>query len=728
MKKNLSSKLFISLAMMAAIIIAIVASSLAWYSVRGVDSVNTRAVLLEPHTSSSMAIDTDVTENYFRYMGQTGTEYEGYDAPYYLVYSPFVVDVSNIEADTTGPYFTYRLTDLSHVSFILSGAQPQDISEQEAWDNFSMELRPVTYDEEAAEYVESGDIYRSENGYFRHVTDKSLLSFADEHTQVFNLYIYFQGDVGMRLLHQTQDDIEAKYSFDYSDEQYMFATFTLSAMFDLQNMHRLTLSSNGYNQDRANPAQGDPYSAINRADSYQYVFSSTGFNLLDAQGGAHEWPIAEFLQDANAVDYAYYFVDWASREYDSDEETWRYKIYREQAVGSIADLATQPLRETSVYLYALAGESNVLTFDLDNDEENPTCYMRPQGNFYENAASASYDAQTQKITVTNPTITYDSGTEACGEESRVTFSLDAPTKEGFFFVGWSRTAEPTYTDGVLNDAFGGHAISISEDTTLYAVWKELVYLDLYVPLTWGTGYATIGNISITYGGQTYTPDANGHMRIQAEKGTSAYRTVQYYDVTATATIGGTQRSLTLKHWSYYHGASDTWYPLSTGSTFIMNEETTVVAVWNERKTYSFNVDLYQHWEPGVLEYSVTGQLKVNNAVNEDGYTVTFNGSKTGTFVGSSSSNIVVANIPEGMRLSTIFAGDPDPKSASGGYLASSYDFAKWSAEVNEWKGSSLEASLSKKIDSVATIAKSTAVDDAFIAMLNDSILYAFFER
>ena len=82
------------------------------------------------------------------------------------------------------------------------------------------------------------------------------------------------------------------------------------------------------------------------------------------------------------------------------------------------------------------------------------------------------------IDLRNPgfTITFDSngGSEvaAVTVESGHTVTKPAdPTKEGYTFVGWSKSSTATTAS-----YFSGDIISFTENTTLYAVWKVNIYL------------------------------------------------------------------------------------------------------------------------------------------------------------------------------------------------------------------------------------------------------------
>jgi hypothetical protein len=411
-------------------------------------------------------------------------------------------------------------------------------------------------------------------------------------------------------------------------------------------------------------------------------------------------------------------MDWAAKEYNEKKLDYDYLIYREtSSISDIYKLSTRPLRDKSVTLYALVGRSPVLTLNLENEQSDVECFMRPTSNYYQKA-TANYNYTTQTITITNPTI-------VDGEvQNVVTDTIAAPQKDGFFFVGWSSSETPSYTNGELNDAFNNTGISIDQDTTLYAVYKEKAYVDLTIPTTWGNNYARLTNISVTKGGNAITT-SNGVASIFAEKNTDAYDSLKSYSATATATIGTETRALTLKGWTYNNG--NEWVMLSSTNTFALGTNTTLYAVWNERKTYTLQLDLYSSWEPplSTITYSVTGRITLNAVNVAEGYNVRFNGNSSGTFTGSSGNNVTITNIPEGISLNNIVTNEPTPSSATGVYIASLYSFAKWSNSTNE----TTDVLLRTMINDAPTFNLSSNVaSDSTFANLTNNTIFAFYER
>ena len=123
-------------------------------------------------------------------------------------------------------------------------------------------------------------------------------------------------------------------------------------------------------------------------------------------------------------------------------------------------------------------------------------------------------------------------------------------------------------------------------------------------------------------------------------------------------------------------------------------------------------------------------MTVNSPVAEVGYTVLYNnGVSTGSntsFGSKSQTSVTIANVPEGMKIST-FLNDPSPVAGADTTLGSYniYDFVKWSSSDNNF-GSKL---LDNGVEDAVEISKSTAVNDALYGSLNNShTIYAIYKR
>ena len=545
-----------------------------------------------------------------------------------------------------------------------------------------------------------------------------MLSFDVDTEQYLSLDIYFQGDVAINLLATTHDDIDKKYQFDYSDEMYMFSTFTLASVFNLETLPNLSFKSDGYNAD-------DSYNPIYKSQSLQFTVPSTGFNLKNGEGIAADWPIAEFYS-SNEIDYSYYFIDWASREYDEEGSKWEFYIYRQTSTSDdVYTLSLRPLRKPEDQLTAVVGESKALNLEYNNESDDETFYIRPSSTYYATTGKATYNYDTQTITIINPTVV-DNAVVMC--DSNV---IEPPEKEGYFFVGWSADEEPTYTNGVLNDAFNHLDMVLTEDTTLYAIYKQLVYVNLDIPKTWGENYANIDNMKIIFNEEEILPTNTsqyGRLTLKAEKGTSALDTLSLYGATARANIGNADvRALSLKGWAYQNG--DEWVMLNSNSDFILSDEITFRPIWNERKTYTLIIDLHSRWKPVTssigIQYSTSNKITINNCIVVDEYTIKFNGNTTGSYIGTENSEIItLSNIPEGIKYNQIGIDSPTCQSAEGGYVASMYDFKKWGLGNNNSTGKTLD----KMISDSTTFSLNQVVNDTTIATMTNNTIYVFFDR
>ena len=705
---------------MAGIAVAILTCTFAWFSSNNVTVKANSATFIAAPMSTFVISATAPDANYSRYMGETGLQYEGEDSPYHIEYNPFVVNVSMITADI-GRYFTYELMPTSCVIPAVSALETHYMTEDELWNNFSMELHPLDIDPVTGYMSDSGVIYRSENGYFRNIATNEFLLLNDEELY-FDLYIIFQGDVPYQILQTTMLDLDEEYMFDFCDEKYMFANFYLQALFNLEPMHTLTFRDCGYDKDDSYSEIGSPYVALHNEPIY---FS--GMSMYAGDGTLQFWPTAE-LRNGNTAEIAteYYFIDWADVEFNESTNSRQYYIYRSESTTSgIYTLAVRPLREDSESLYAIWGESPKVTLNYNYEElEDVEIYLRKDSGYYTSAGYLSFNYNTKGISVNNPVV----NAPDAGATIRTT-GYGAPAREGYIFEGWSATPEASYSSsGDLNDVFDDDGeYYTDEDVTLYGVWKQVFNVTISFETAWGN-YATINNIVLTKGTTNYHI-SGGTFTLKLERGKGLYDLLSGYTATGVANLSGnTTRNLTLEGFYYWNGSSYT--KLSSSYNLTLNEDTTLYMRWNERKTYTVYIDLYQKWKAVLTNYSLTAKMSITSAKIIDTYVITYNGSTTGTFVGSSSSNLTIANIPEGCRLSDV-VNTPSADSATGGYIAALYDFDCFSILDNEWESSSTQA-LKNRVEeahnSTNKVETSSVFNDALIARLSANKIYVFFDR
>lgn len=179
--------------------------------------------------------------------------------------------------------------------------------------------------------------------------------------------------------------------------------------------------------------------------------------------------------------------------------------------------------------------------------------------------STGYDATCNheySITVTSPnasttsyTLSYDanggSGAPSAQTGSTTyTISSTVPTRSGYTFLGWSKSSSASSASYT-----GGDKITLSSNTTLYAVWKQ--------------NPTTVTTYKLSY-------DANGGSGApSAQTGSTTY-----YVSSTTPTRSG----YTFLGWSTSSSASSASY--TGGDKISISKNTTLYAVWKENPTTS----------------------------------------------------------------------------------------------------------------------------------------------
>ena len=159
----------------------------------------------------------------------------------------------------------------------------------------------------------------------------------------------------------------------------------------------------------------------------------------------------------------------------------------------------------------------------------------------------------------------------------------------------------------------------------------------------------------------------------------------------------------------------------------LGTNTTLYAVWNERKTYSITLDIYETLKVTALSLKSSdlyGSITVNNPLSVEYYTIRFNGNLTGTFKDSNQNGISVTNIPEGVTLSNIGLSNSSSsvklEDADSGFVERSLTFKQWEITDNNTNETSSQH------DGTA-VSLTTAICDTFLATLNNNTIYAFFK-
>lgn len=635
-------QILIVIGMSIALLFAGVTVSLAWYISQDKVEAN-QAMITSKDVEKLEVIVPEMSGDYDKYMGQTGLQYDGEDYPYTIVYTPVSIK-ANVAESVSSTYLKCYFTESTYIDFVLPTEPDYHLTKEEIANNFTMRMAEVVSDGGEG-YTETGTVYVYENGFFRDSVTGEIISLNDGQEHLFSLTIYFVGEAGLRELETTQEDIDDKYLFAFSDERFMFSEFYLYAMFEVGSMRYLQFNSKGYDEEyKVMSDDGITYTGTGIAG-----MSYTGGSLMDANGVEHDYPIPELFANGSTA-YNKYFMDWFYWAYDEEAGADKPRIYRENddVTNGVYSLQLSNIIENNATFHAKWANSMKITFDAnyENAPKLGETYVRPQSNYYKGAGYLEYNKDTKEISVYNP---------SQGQDVALINTIPAPTRDGYVFLGWATTPDATYDNAngtISTGAFNAgnqYKLAYGEDITLYAVWRESVKITIAVEDTWGDGYATLSNGKVTFYGSNVAV-SNGVAIIDALSGEDLFTQLKNITATATATINGTGevRELTLKGWADENGNL-----ITESSTYALTENLTIYPIWNERNTYTITIDLYQTWKVGV-EYYAQGSASVTNAIVIDGYKVLFNGQETIEFIADSGNeNIVITNIAEGIGLSGI---------------------------------------------------------------------------
>lgn len=622
--------------MSIALLFAGVTVSLAWYISQDKVEAN-QAMITSKDVEKLEVIVPEMSGDYDKYMGQTGLQYDGVDYPYTIVYTPVSIK-ANVAESVSSTYLKCYFTESTYIDFVLPTEPDYHLTKEEIANNFTMRMAEVVSDGGEG-YTETGTVYVYENGFFRDSVTGEIISLNDGQEHLFSLTIYFIGEAGLRELETTQEDIDDKYLFAFSDERFMFSEFYLYAMYEVGSMRYLQFNSKGYDEEyKVMSDDGITYTGTGIAG-----MSYTGGSLMDANGVEHDYPIPELFANGSTA-YNKYFMDWFYWAYDEEAGADKPRIYRENddVTNGVYSLQLLNIIENNATFHAKWANSMKITFDAnyENAPKLGETYVRPQSNYYKGAGYLEYNKDTKEISVYNP---------SQGQDVALINTIPAPTRDGYVFLGWATTPDATYDNAngtISTGAFNAgnqYKLVYGEDITLYAVWRESVKITIAVEDAWGDGYATLSNGKVTFYGSNVAV-SNGVAIIDALSGEDLFTQLKNITATAMATINvtGEVRELTLKGWADEKGNL-----ITESSTYALTENLTIYPVWNERNTYTITIDLYQTW----LSSDACGLASVSSAVILDGYKVLFNGQETIEFVGDENTNLVITNIAEGCSIS-----------------------------------------------------------------------------
>ena len=176
------------------------------------------------------------------------------------------------------------------------------------------------------------------------------------------------------------------------------------------------------------------------------------------------------------------------------------------------------------------------------------------------ASSASYSCGSSYIPTTNMTlyaVWYSNGS--------ATISSTKPTRSGYTFLGWS-----TNSSASSASYSSGSSISISSNTTLYAVWKKNPTTSYTVNYNANGGSVSPSSATVTAGNSVTLPTP------------SKTATITYNANGGSGAPSSQNVSLSCSGWSTSSTASSASY--SCGSSYKPTANTTLYAVWGKGTT------------------------------------------------------------------------------------------------------------------------------------------------
>ena len=254
---KLKVKIYFSIMILVCLLIAMVMSSIAWFTV----NLEVQSSQVTLTASSSLGLNISIPQDYENgdsYMGQTGLQYEGLDSPYILAYNPVTI---NAEISQDKEYYLFSSITSAQVETVMD-ENPMVLSQEDITDNFTWRygimrrvtgINPDTGLEEQY-YVEK--FYKNNNGFLYDIETGQPFRIYEEQVYSLKLYLVFLGEEGYSLLQTTQADISEDYKFEYSDISYMWATFTITINLGMRELYTVSFNSMGGEDCRPIPTTG----------------------------------------------------------------------------------------------------------------------------------------------------------------------------------------------------------------------------------------------------------------------------------------------------------------------------------------------------------------------------------------------------------------------------------------------------------------------------------------
>lgn len=256
MKK--SANLYFTITTIVGLLIAMVISSVAWFSAN--DFLSTNTVTLTSSKSLQMLLSIPSSQsNMDSYMGQTGIEYDGLDSPYCTVYNP--VELMIDLGDEKNYYMVCEIIDV-RIKSVFEEEPSKILTTQQILSNFTWRFgimqwqsvfNPSTGQYENR-YVEK--FYKNNNGFL--YDEETGQPFRVHDGMQYNLtyYLYFLGEEGFSLMQATQGNINSRYTFAYSDLSYMWSSFYISINIGVRELYNVHFDSMGGSECSSIPTTG----------------------------------------------------------------------------------------------------------------------------------------------------------------------------------------------------------------------------------------------------------------------------------------------------------------------------------------------------------------------------------------------------------------------------------------------------------------------------------------
>ena len=384
-------------------------------------------------------------------------------------------------------------------------------------------------------------LYKNDGTPITRVSVDSLrkTSDTDVNSLPMRLKIFFIGEAAysqiealQKLPYSSSDKIDSKYTFDFSDEDYMFSVFKITLNYNIGSLYsinfdmgsegkraRVYCASTGDNVTHYNTTGGEPvslpvgdymqatYTRVNITEfSDTEIYYTTSLSALPSNAQISDEPGLYYFLDVNKNGAVYKEMkvgDFSTRPTHYGTFTRAY-VYDSSKTYYVCDYdyrvsiesGGEYMIDSYLYGWKLGGTSTIVNGTTDNYVNNPISSntmvsadirSKIKVDYYLNYEGASTTTPYHSIyVVPGKTINYAHYYE------RQSYATD-PVRAGYQFIGWSLTAEASkdlltgnWSGGIefnnnavlnLTDAYNGVV-------TLYAIWAPVREYHLFLNDYW----------------------------------------------------------------------------------------------------------------------------------------------------------------------------------------------------------------------------------------------------